>query len=56
VWDGLYAAGVDLVVNAHRHFYERQAPQQPDRTAHDAATHQAPLTCGVESSPNSLAA
>ncbi len=33
MWDDLYAAGVDLVVNSHRPFYERQAPQQPDRTA-----------------------
>ena len=32
MWDDLYAAGVDLVVNSHRHFYERQAPQKPDRT------------------------
>src|SRR6266511_4212970 len=31
-WVGIYAAGVDLVVNSHRHFYERQAPQKPDRT------------------------
>src|SRR6266511_108295 len=33
MWDDLYAAGADLVLGAHRHMYERQAPQKPDRTA-----------------------
>src|SRR6266542_1178037 len=32
-WDDLSAAGADLVLGAHRHMYERQAPQKPDRTA-----------------------
>src|SRR6266511_940320 len=36
LWDDLYAAGVDLIVNGHRHLYERQAPQRPDRTADPA--------------------
>jgi Tol biopolymer transport system component len=30
VWDALYGANVDLVVNGHEHFYERFAPQTPD--------------------------
>jgi acid phosphatase type 7 len=30
VWDALYEANVDLVVNGHEHFYERFAPQTPD--------------------------
>ena len=30
VWDALYDANVDLVVNGHEHFYERFAPQTPD--------------------------
>src|SRR2546430_9841830 len=29
LWDGLYGAGVDVVVNAHYAFYERFAPQRP---------------------------
>src|SRR5213083_2790101 len=29
LWDALYAAGVDVVVNAHYGFYERFAPQTP---------------------------
>lgn len=32
-WDDLYAAGVDLVLNGHRHVYERIAPMKPDGTA-----------------------
>jgi adhesin/invasin len=30
LWDDLYAAGVDLVLNGHRHVYERLAPMKPD--------------------------
>lgn len=30
LWDVLYAAGVDLVLNGHEHFYERFAPQDPN--------------------------
>lgn len=32
-WDVLYANGVDLVLNGHRHVYERLAPMKPDGTA-----------------------
>ena len=28
-WDALYAAGADVIVNGHQHFYERFAPQTP---------------------------
>jgi Bacterial Ig-like domain (group 1)/Invasin, domain 3/Bacterial Ig-like domain (group 2)/Calcineurin-like phosphoesterase len=31
-WDVLYAAGVDLVLNGHRHVYERLARMAPDGT------------------------
>lgn len=30
LWDDLYAAGADLVLNGHRHVYERLAPMKPD--------------------------
>lgn len=33
VWDALYAANVDVVVNGHDHDYERFAPQDPNGTA-----------------------
>src|SRR6266511_1722520 len=36
LWNALYAAGVDVVVNAHYAFYERFAPQTPAGAA-DAA-------------------
>ena len=29
-WRALYGAGVDVVISAHEHFYERFAPQTPD--------------------------
>jgi protocatechuate 3,4-dioxygenase beta subunit len=32
-WDRLYAARADLVLNGHRHFYERLAPMKPDGSA-----------------------
>src|SRR5439155_1130250 len=32
-WDDLYAAGADLIVNAHMRDYERFAPQNPDGAA-----------------------
>ena len=32
-WDTLYAAGVDVIVSAHDHLYERFAPQDPDGNA-----------------------
>jgi acid phosphatase type 7 len=33
IWDALYAAGADVVLNAHQHAYERFAPQAPDGVA-----------------------
>src|SRR5574341_219426 len=30
LWDALYAANADVVVNGHFHLYERYAPQTPD--------------------------
>jgi acid phosphatase type 7 len=32
IWDALYAAGVDVVINGHDHDYERFALQRPDGT------------------------
>ena len=29
-WRALYSAGVDVIISAHEHFYERFAPQTPD--------------------------
>jgi hypothetical protein len=29
-WNALYAAGTDVILTAHRHMYERYAPQDPD--------------------------
>ncbi len=37
LWDALYAAGADVIVNGHDHDYERFAPQTPAGKA-DAAT------------------
>jgi hypothetical protein len=33
IWDILYAYGVDVVLSAHDHLYERFAPQDPDGNA-----------------------
>jgi hypothetical protein len=33
LWDDLYAGGVELVLNGHRHVYERLAPMKPDGSA-----------------------
>jgi hypothetical protein len=30
LWDALYEAGADVVMNGHAHVYERFAPQSPD--------------------------
>lgn len=35
LWDRLYPAGVDLVLNAHQHRYERFAPQDPNGVRND---------------------
>jgi hypothetical protein len=32
-WRVLYSAGVDVIISAHEHFYERFAPQTPDGAA-----------------------
>jgi 3',5'-cyclic AMP phosphodiesterase CpdA len=45
-WDALYAAGADLVVSGHEHFYERFAPQNPDGVG-DAARGIRQFTVGV---------
>ncbi|HEX9582455.1 MAG TPA: PKD domain-containing protein [Gemmatimonadales bacterium] len=37
LWNRLYAAGVDVVLNAQQHHYERMAPMRPDGTRDDAA-------------------
>lgn len=33
IWDILYAAGADIAITGHEHFYERFAPQTSDGTA-----------------------
>ena len=33
LWDTLYRAGADVVINGHDHDYERFAPQDPDGKA-----------------------
>jgi PKD repeat protein len=35
LWDRLWAAGVELVLNGHQHRYERFAPMRPDGTRDD---------------------
>ena len=35
-WQTLYAAGADVIVNGHEHFYERFAPQNPSGQADPA--------------------
>jgi PKD repeat protein len=35
-WDRLYAAGAEIILNGHQHFYERFAPMTPDRVRDDA--------------------
>lgn len=36
IWNRLYAAGAELVLNGHQHFYERFLPMRPDGTRDDA--------------------
>jgi uncharacterized protein YaiE (UPF0345 family) len=36
LWNALYDAGADVVVDGHEHVYERFAPQRPDGTADPA--------------------
>ncbi|HEV2724477.1 MAG TPA: metallophosphoesterase [Thermoleophilaceae bacterium] len=45
-WDALYAAGADLVLSGHEHFYERFGPQTPDGVA-DPARGLRQLTVGM---------
>jgi hypothetical protein len=37
LWDALYAAGAEVIVNGHDHDYERFAPQTPGGTANSTA-------------------
>jgi PKD repeat protein len=37
LWDRLFAAGAEVVLNGHSHFYERFAPQTPTAVRDDAA-------------------
>jgi hypothetical protein len=37
LWDALYEAGADVVINGHDHDYERFAPQRPDGAVDAAA-------------------
>ncbi len=37
LWDRLYAAGVDIVLNANQHHYERFAPMRPNGTRDDVS-------------------
>jgi PKD repeat protein len=36
LWEALYQAGADVVINANQHHYERLAPMRPDGTRDDA--------------------
>jgi hypothetical protein len=36
LWERLYSAGVDVVLNSQQHHYERMAPLRPDGTRDDA--------------------
>jgi hypothetical protein len=36
LWNALYDAGADIVINGHDHDYERFAPQRPDGTTDSA--------------------
>ena len=49
-WDILYAFGVDVVVSAHDHLYERFAPQDPDGNA-DAERGIRQFTVGTGGAP-----
>ena len=46
LWDALYAAGVELVLNGHYRLYERFAPQTPDGVA-DPVTGIRQITVGT---------
>ena len=61
MWRDLHAAGVDVIIAAHEHFYERFAPQTPDGSPDDqfgirqfiVGTGGAPLTQTVRRVANS---
>ena len=63
VWQVLFDAGADLIVNGHDHLYERFAPQSPDGRRNDnfgitqitVGTGGAPLYDFRGSTPNSMA-
>jgi hypothetical protein len=63
LWRELYAAGADVVISGHEHFYERFAPQNPDGVADPrfglrqfiVGTGGAPMTQPVRRMPNSEA-
>lgn len=62
-WRELYAAGADVVITGHEHFYERFAPQNPDGASDPrfglrqfiVGTGGAPMTQPVRRAPNSEA-
>ena len=61
LWRDLHAAGVDVIIAAHEHFYERFAPQTPDGSPDEqfgirqfiVGTGGAPLTQSVRRVANS---
>ncbi len=61
LWRDLHAAGVDVIISAHEHFYERFAPQTPDGSPDEqfgirqfiVGTGGAPLTQSVRRVANS---
>ncbi len=63
LWKTLYAAGADVIISAHEHFYERFAPQTPDGMADSefgirqfiVGTGGAPLSQPVRRAANSEA-
>ena len=52
LWDALYAAGVDVIVNAHYAFYERFAPQTPAGVADPAGIREFIVGTGGAESQN----
>lgn len=50
IWDIMYALGVDVVISAHDHVYERFAPQDPDGR-HDPRRGIRQLTVGTGGGP-----
>ncbi len=46
IWDALYAAGADVVLNGHEHLYERFAKQAPSGQASDRGVRQFTIGTG----------